>query len=71
MSESQLQKLEEECERLRSELDTISEAVNTRVACEQIIDFVEQADEPFSTTPKEPNPWTQAPPGANPCCIIM
>ena len=57
MSDTQLKKIEEECERLRQEMKLLSNAITSKEACKKIIEFVNKQPEAFCQGYPTPNPW--------------
>jgi|TARA_B110000305_G_C19168050_1_gene505853 hypothetical protein len=68
MSEAQLQKVELELDKLKSELTQCQGADPTSSACTKILDFSEKENEPFCGTPD--NEWHQNQGGGGGCVIL-
>lgn len=61
MSEAQLKKVEDERDRLQSELEFMRNACTASEACQRIIEFVSKEKDPLDPTYDGPdaNPWRQ------------
>jgi hypothetical protein len=69
MSEAQLQKVELELDKLKTELDVCKNAENTSKSCGLLVDFSESEAEAFSAG-AENNPWHAGVGGKGPCVIL-
>jgi len=72
--EAALKRIEEERDRLISEVLTLRQAMPTRKACEELVKYVESTPEPFAESNdfsrETANPWTQ-PKATSVCCIVQ
>jgi hypothetical protein len=71
--EAALKRIEEERDRLISEVLTLRQAMPTRKACEELVKYVESTPEPFAEnndfSRENANPWTQPKP-TSVCCNV-
>jgi hypothetical protein len=66
-----LQKMEVERARLQKELLSLGTAIPPKVACADLIRYVENAPEPLAGDGRDANPWTRAKYQNDSCCEIQ
>ena len=71
MSATQLQKLEEEQERLQAELALVEEAMDSAAVAQIIFEEVRNDDEPMHPLNSVPNDYLTSPPNPSSCCCTI
>ncbi|CAM9625775.1 unnamed protein product [Choristocarpus tenellus] len=70
MSETTLQKVEAEVQKLTSELQSVEQAQMYSVAFDKLLGYVMETQEPFSSAHPEANSWHANAGSAGGCCTV-
>ncbi|CAM9815775.1 unnamed protein product [Ectocarpus sp. 12 AP-2014] len=70
MSETTLQKVEAEVQKLTAELESLERAQMYSAAFDNLLGYVSETPEPFSSAPPEPNSWHANVGSAGGCCSV-
>ncbi|CAM9950720.1 unnamed protein product [Ascophyllum nodosum] len=70
MSETTLQKVEAEVQKLAAELRSVQQAQMYSTAFDNLLGYVSETPEPFSSAPPEPNSWHANVGSTGGCCSV-